>query len=203
MLDGSYLLLAKYDLLLRTKPSDLFGQDVRVTISTTRDSVAKKIEPTAVQQCTSVRGFERVVVEKYAQNIRCVDSEELESGHVRPIIVKDGTYTILWGLDVPDDESEQYITSPVVAANCLLNQLFQRRANATSETPQVDFELWTGGAMQKFSNRPLKAVVAEARTNVSHHLKDKTPLQFVYDFCSVDADFESLEFVLDAGRRPL
>ena len=50
MLDASYILLAKYDLLLRTKPSDPFGQDVRVTISTTGDSVAKKIEPTAVQQ---------------------------------------------------------------------------------------------------------------------------------------------------------
>ena len=132
-----------------------------------------------------------------------MDSEEHESGHVRHIVVKDGKYTILWGLDVPDDESEQYSMSPVVAANCLLNQLFQRRANTTSETPRADFEWWTGGAMQKFSNRPLKAVAAEARTNVSHQLKDETPLQFVYDFCSVDADFESLEFVLDAGRRPL
>jgi hypothetical protein len=201
--EGKYILLEKYDLLLRAEPSE--AQDINVTVSTRDDAIGRRVKPTAVRRCSSIRGFERTVVLKYAK-VQRATAAELENGFVRPVLTQGGKYTTLfYGLDEREDEGdgENYSTSPTATVRLLLQQLFDSRLQGSSETPQSDFEWWTGGAMQKFARQPIKDATRTAWSSVQADLRNGAALHFVYDVCMVETPFTDLKFVLDAGRNPL
>ena len=203
LLEGKYMLLEKYDLLLRAEPSET--QDINVTVSTRDDAIGRRIKPTAVRRCSSIRGFERTVVLKYAK-VQRVTTAEIEHGLVRPVLTQGGKYTTLfYGLDEREEEGDDdnYSTSPTATARLLLQQLFDSRLQGSSETPQNDFAWWTGGAMHKFAKQPLKDASRTAWSSVQADLNNRAELHFVYDVCRVDAKFDDLAFVRDAGRDPL
>ena len=202
-LEGKYILLEKYDLLLRAEPSE--AQDINVTVSTRDDAIGRRVKPTAVRRCSSIRGFERTVVLKYAK-VQRVTAAEIENGFVRPVLTQGGKYTTLfYGLDEreEDGDGENYSTSPIATVRLLLQQLFDSRLQGSSETPQSEFEWWTGGAMQKFAKQPIKDASRTAWSSMQADLRNGAALHFVYDVCKVDTPFDDLKFVLDAGRHPL
>ena len=88
----------------------------------------------------------------------------------------------------------------------LLQQVFDSRLQSSSETPQREFEWWTGGAMQTFARQPLKDASRTAwncaQANL-RNLRHGEGLQFVYDVCSVETPFVDLKFAIDARRNPL
>ena len=77
-----------------------------------------------------------------------------------------------------------YSVSPLTCVHFLLKQVFDRKLQCSSETPQAEFEWWTGGAMQKFASKPIKEA-AMAQISVSAHLHTDTELQFVYGIAYV------------------
>ena len=57
--------------------------------------------------------------------------------------------------------------------------------------------------MHKFAKQPLKDASRTAWCSVQADLNNRAVLHFVYDVCRVDAKFDNLAFVRDAGRHPL
>ena len=119
LLEGKYMILEKYDLLLRAEPSET--QDINVTVSTRDDAIGRRIKPSAVRRCSSIRGVERTVVLKYAK-VQRVTAAEIEHGFVRPVLTQGGKYTTLfYGLDEREEEgdADNYSISPAATAATL------------------------------------------------------------------------------------
>ena len=57
--------------------------------------------------------------------------------------------------------------------------------------------------MHKFAKQPLKGASRAAWSSVQADLNNRAELHFVYNVCRVDAKFDDLAFVRDAGRHPL
>ena len=195
--EGNYVMLEPCDLLLKTEPTTI--DDLTLTLRTPGDSIERCLKPSAAQKCVSIRGFQRLIVYKYAK-IQDISASEL--GHaVRPVMAQD-RLTLLYGLQ-DDDDDECYSASPITAVHMLLKQLFDRKLRLSSDTPQAEFEWWVGGAMQKCACTPLKEALRFAKGDVHVHLRSSADLRFVYGVCGAADPFDTLHHIMDAGQAPL
>jgi len=188
-----------YDLLLRAELGAI--ENLRLTVHTPADSIERSMTPSTIQNCSSVRGFERLVAHKYAK-IQRIPQSEIQSGYVRAAMTRD-KFTLLYGLADEEVADESYSPSPITTVHTLLQQVFDKKVQCASHTPQAEFEWWTGGAMQRFARSPLKEAIRHAKSNVHAHLRNGTELQFVYDVVGVTTPFEHLRYIIDAGIAPL
>ena len=161
IVEGNYVLLEPYDLLLKAEPGRI--EDLKLSVHTSGDPIEHRSQPSIAQRCTSVRGFGRLIAHKYA-NIQKIVASDIDSGRVRPVMGLD-SYKLLYGLD-DEVDAGNYSVSPLTCVHTLLKQVFDRKLQCTSETPQAEFEWWTGGAMQKFASKPVKDLVWPRETSV-------------------------------------
>ena len=192
-------MLEPYDLLLKTETAAI--DVLKLTAHTPGDSIERPLKPSAAQTCVSIRGFERLIVYKYAK-IQHISASELGNGYARPVLTQN-RYTLLYGLQDEDADNESYSASPITAVHLLLKQLFDRKLRLSSDTPQAEFAWWTGGAMQKCACTPIKEALRFAKGDVHAHLRSNTELRFVYCVCGTTASFDDLQHILDAGKAPL
>ncbi len=222
IMNASYVhLLPKYDLLLRAEPQETLGRDLSVTLSEFDGMcVGTKevdLKATSSQRCSFVKGFERMAVLKYCANVKetatarlvttakkCAAEHNAITGACVPMLLQSGTCTLLWDCGTSEEHDEEddqeYSVTPLASVYELLEQSFDRKLEARNDN---EFEWCFGGAMQKFSKMPVMAVIRAVRSHVAAHVHENTKLQYVYDLCHHDANFETLRFVLHAGRAPL
>ena len=117
-------------------------------------------------------------------------------------------YTLLWGAGDLDDDSEGsndedevgYETTPLAAIYALLEKHLQ------IDDSQGEDAWFAGGLMERLTKHMNRNDHANALHAVSEHTyflkRVGKRILFVYDVISVDADFNTLRFVLDAVRPP-
>ncbi len=126
-------MIEPYDIILKTERATI--DNLTLTVRPPGDSIERCLKPSAAQKCISVRGFERLIVGKYAK-IQHIPASELDNGYVRPVMAQD-RFTLLYGLHDDDVDDECYTASPIAAVHMLLKQLFDRKLRLSSDTPQA------------------------------------------------------------------
>ena len=194
-------------------------------------TIHQKVAVTAIQTCQPLRGFDRLCAMHYGKLLVCHGTGKA-SPRCTPVRIEAGKYTVLWnarGVFTPeqgDDDDDDYSVSPQASVQRLLREHADHELEASAGTPQDEFEWWTGmrslfpssmlppfpiltlpkvpgGAMQKFTSKPLKQCVAALREVTAARFYTAQHLQFVYDIVSPDTSFDNLKYVLDAARKPL
>ena len=146
------------------------------------DRTRKRLKATAIQTCTAVRGFERMVVLNYARHVRLVSVSAEKRNTAVPLHIGDGKYTLIWDASAYEDNAEamdmeSYSCTPEDSAMALLELHADRE---TTRNDQSEFEWYEGGAMKKFSQKPLlKQVQDAARADVTARIRGGVDLQFV------------------------
>ena len=190
IVDGHYLLLEPYDLFVKATPENI--EDLKLTVHENGETIERCTKPSTTHKCTIVRGFERLVAQKYAKRMQIVAA----SCRVRQVFGADG-FRLVYGLEDEEADDETYSMSPLASVHILFKHVFERRIQCSSETPE--FEWWTGGAMKKFASEPLKESIRASQGEV----RANAELQFVYEVCDCRTPFADLRYILDAGRAPL
>jgi len=216
--NGSYVYILKYDMLFRVDARQHHGKKMCV-----RGTTIERVDST--QRAVIVRDVERLIVQ-HDKNVflrhvdvpvvtichqhECVDAENArKTGAVLAVStgLKD-EYTLLWGAGDLDDDSEGsqdadevgYDTTPLAAIYALLEKHLQ------IDDSQGEDAWFAGGLMERLTkhmNRNDHANALHAASEHAYFLKRVGKrILFVYDVISVDADFNTLRFVLDAVRPP-
>ncbi|MBJ77123.1 MAG: hypothetical protein CMJ98_08925, partial [Planctomycetes bacterium] len=175
---SEYILLRKYDLLLKVDPRVPYNKDMEISVSQYVGLRAERPETaqlkvSATQQGTSMRNLQRLVVldstkvrvaetpeRMFCENHRRSSAEDARiSGACVPVGGGSrGAYTLLWGaaLEAETVESgtddEGYEQSPLACVYSLLDKHFQHELETSDETPQNDDGMWVGGAMQRLAS---------------------------------------------------
>ena len=209
---GDHIYLDSYDTLLR--PSQLMESPEELELpllsfnGNQMSAVKQRMQASALQSCTAVRGFARLVALKYGKLLVCRGAKG--SPPCVPVKVRAGRYILLWGgrmegqETVGDNDDDECSASPQAAAHALLRENAKHQIETRSdETPQDEFEWWIGGAFERLAHKPLKECVRAVRETTAARLHCATPLLFVYDIVTPGTPFRDLKFVLDAARKPL
>jgi hypothetical protein len=135
----------------------------------------------AVQKCNCVRGFERIVVQKYCENVRdpstARDIHSKDYKHATdcvPWFLHEGECSLLWGTGPvrEEDDDEAYTAAPQVAVASLIKQRFQRDLQKC--TPEEEFEWWEGGAMQTFATKPVSRTLSATRARFADNASNES-----------------------------
>ena len=207
---GEHIYLDSHDVLLR--PGSLLegpGELEVPLLSFDGSQMCATKQPltgSALQCCTAIRGFERLVALKYGKILVCRGGTG--SSPCAPVKVRAGRYLLLWGgraagqEAVGDGDDGECSASPQAAVHALLRENAKHEIGSRS-VPQAEFEWWVGGAFDKLAHMPLKECVRAVRETTAARLYCAAPLLFVYDIVTPETPFSELKYVLDAARRPL
>ncbi len=226
LLEAAYVYIAKHDLLLRVGPCETPLGLIEMAYQS--DPLAAKVETIkfrarARQRATAIHGLARVIVlSRGLARLAASPNKWLCQQHKK--VVCDGSgacvplgtgvpgeYTLLWGVqepavdatvnvDVEEDQTEGYEMCPLASIHSVLEKIHRQDVNADPTPP--DDGWWRGGIMERMSQSTARAAYTAALENHTARASTGSPLRFVWDMVTAEAQFASLKYVLDAAWRP-
>ena len=175
---SGYVLLRKYDLLLKVAPRMPHNTKMEIPVSQYDGQLRAgppdiaNLKVNATQQGTSMRNMGRLVVLDRMNGVRVAETPELffcehhkrtsaddarMTGACVPVGAgAQGQYTLLWGTSVEetvesDVDDEGYEQTPLACVYSLLDKHFRHELGASDETPENDDGMWMGGAMHRLA----------------------------------------------------
>lgn len=222
-MEGSYVLVQQYGLLLKVAPVTIGTEKIINYLDPiTQQSETVTLKAIAEQRGTIIKDLLRLIIldgglAKHVnipsrwfceKHDRIVCDGKL-SGSCMPISTGSGEYDLLWGIEpidmqqhFEDDDIEGYESTQLATICGILDKMFLR--DSTNVTPDGWF---TGGVMQKLTNKMTQSntsgVYKAALESNSNRSVLGNPLHFVYDIVGAETRFEALKYVLDAAQPPL
>jgi len=210
--NSEYILLRKYDLLLKVEPRVPHNKEIEISVQQYDGFQAElpetaKLNVNATQNGSSVRNMARLVVLGSKNGVRAVETPELQfcdhcnlhsaedarmSGACVPVGGGSrGKYMLLWGASIQeieesDMDNKEYEQTPLAHAYALLDKHFRHELETSDETPQNDDAMWIGGAMYRLAGAMAKRDPCSVATQLATE----------HQACRINSS-ESLLFVYD------
>jgi len=210
--NSEYILLRKYDLLLKVEPRVPHKKKMEISVPQYNGLRAElpeivRLSVNVTQKGSAIRNMARLVVLGRKNGVRAVETPELQlcdshnlhsaedarmSGACVPVGAGSrGEYLLLWGASVQetvesDMDNEGYEQTPLARVYDLLDKHFRYELEMSDETPQNDDAMWMGGAMHRLASAMAKRDPCSVATQLATE----------HQACRIQSS-ESLLFVYD------